>query len=410
MNLLETLTTEQLVPVVQSITVAHLSTVRDPWSVRSDARAWTAETSLDDVGAGLDSLGLVTLANDVSRRFLIHEVGIDDYLLARRRFTDWGELIREGWRRMDTPRILFETSGSSGTPTRVVHPLSALAAEIEAFQSILPAPRRIVSYVDPHHIYGFLFSVLFPAMAGLPVERRHLSPIHLSVEPRDCVVSFPDHWRLIADRGVAPGADVHGLSSTAPLPADLAARLREAGVRLTEVYGSTETAGVGYRRETGAPYTLLPLWERRPDDPPEVIRRREGAYGEGPVSLLDHIEWIDAEHFHPRGRRDDVIQIAGTNVSPAQVAATIQRHPAVRHCVVRPFSTGGGLRLKAFVVAETTVADGAVLRRELDGWARAHLRSPERPVSYALGDALPRTPMGKPADWPDPEIVDADRT
>jgi long-chain acyl-CoA synthetase len=180
-------------------------------------------------------------------------------------------------------------------------------------------------------------------------------------------------------------------SSGAPCPDPTARTLAAGGLRLLQVYGSSETAGVGWREEAGAPYRLLPYWRRGVQD--DTIER-----GNDRFPLQDRLEWIDAERFVPDGRLDQAVQVGGTNVHPAYVAEVLALHPGVRACVVRPMRPDEGARLKAFVVA----GEGAVpaaLRAELDGWIAERLTPPERPAAFSFGPALPRGPGGKPADW-----------
>ena len=62
----------------------------------------------------------------------------------------------------------------------------------------------------------------------------------------DLVVGYPDFWRAIARAGRALPGGVIGITSTAPCPADVAGDLQSLGLdTLVELYGSSETAGVG---------------------------------------------------------------------------------------------------------------------------------------------------------------------
>jgi long-chain acyl-CoA synthetase len=97
-------------------------------------------------------------------------------------------------------------------------------------------------------------------------------------------------------------------------------------MRLLQVYGSSETAGVGWREEAGAPYRLLPYWRRGAQE--NTIER--GPDGTARFPLQDRLEWIDDERFVPNGRIDQAVQVGGTNVFPAYVADVLALHPEVR--------------------------------------------------------------------------------
>ena len=157
----------------------------------------------------------------------------------------------------------------------------------------------------------------------------------------------------------------------------------------------SETAGVGWRDDPAYPYTLLPGW-RRDDD--GLLK------GQRPVQLPDLLGWEDDERFRLLGRRDSAVQVGGFNVVPEEVCAALLRHPAVADAAVRPMRPEEGDRLKAFVVP-AAAADPDELSAALRRFAVATLTPAQRPGAYSFGPALPRTELGKLADWaadPDP--------
>jgi 4-coumarate--CoA ligase (photoactive yellow protein activation family) len=191
------------------------------------------------------------------------------------------------------------------------------------------------------------------------------------------------------------------VTSTAPCPDALAAALAAAGLRLLQVYGSSETAGVGWRDRAATPFALLPHWTRA-DDPAALLRTLPDGMTRS-YPLQDRLDWTDATHFLPAGRIDAAVQVGGTNVFPAYVADVLAQHPHVREAAVRLMRPDEGRRLKAYVVARSD-ADVAALRAGLPAWAAQRLAPPERPVAWTFGPRLPRQASGKPADW----IIDAE--
>lgn len=102
--------------------------------------------------------------------------------------------------------------------------------------------------------------------------------------------------------------------------------------------------------------------------------------------------------FRVTGRRDQVVQVGGTNVFTEHVRTVLLAHPQVREVAVRRMSDTEGERLKAFVVP-TAEADPIALIRALDQWSTQHLTAPERPKAFTLGGRLPVNAQGKAADW-----------
>jgi 4-coumarate--CoA ligase (photoactive yellow protein activation family) len=390
--------------VVGDLVAAELALARpgrmllpQPWSPGLDF--------VRDLGA--DSLELLGMGTALAQALHLERAGVDSRLLARPCLGDWAAAAREGLRESFSSagaELSFLTSGSAGSPKRCTHALALLWQETTELARLLPDRRRILSVVPSHHIYGFLFTVLLPRALGIAevLDLRSATPATLVREARagDLVVAHPGWWEQAARLAPRFASGVVGVSSTAPCPDPLARALLDAGLRLLQVYGSSETAGVGWREEAGAPYALLPYWSRT-GAPDELVRTLPGG-GAARYPLQDTLEWQDERRFRPAGRIDGAVQVGGTNVFPAYVAEVLGMHPGVKEAVVRPMRPDEGRRLKAFVVPSDDAATGAgleALRSELLAWCAARLAVPERPAAISFGARLPRQASGKPADW-----------
>lgn len=387
--------------VVVDLAAAELALARPgrvlpslPWPVGLDLTR--------DLGA--DSLDLMGAATALGDLLGFGRAGMGDALLGRPVLSDWVDAARASLACFDAD-LVFRTSGSSGMPRRCPHRLVDLWREVDELARVLPGRRRVLSAVPAHHIYGFLFTVLLPQASSLPLpvlDVRGGSTAALSgmLQPGDLVVAHPDWWRQVAALGLAFPDDVVGVTSTAPCPDAVAQALADGGLRLVQVYGSSETAGVGWREAAGEAYQLLPYWRAAG----EGALERPGQDGAPERFVMqDRIEWIDACRFVPGGRIDHAVQVGGTNVFPAYIGEVLALHPAVRECHVRLMRADEGTRLKAFVVPREDAADVAALRSELTAWLAARLTIPERPAAFSFGPALPRHPNGKLTDW----IIDA---
>jgi 4-coumarate--CoA ligase (photoactive yellow protein activation family) len=367
---------------------------------------WPRELDLvRDLGA--DSLELLGMGTALAQALHLERAEVDARLLARPCLADWVTAAREGLGAAGT-EISFLTSGSAGSPKRCTHALALLWQETIELARLLPGRRRVLSLAPSHHIYGFLFTVLLPRALRITevVDLRSATPAALLREARagDVIVAHPGWWEQLARLGPRFASDVVGVSSTAPCPDPLARGLADAGLRLLQVYGSSETAGVGWREEAGAPYCLLSHWSR-PGAPAagasaELARTLPGG-GEARYPLQDTLEWEDERRFRPAGRIDGAVQVGGTNVFPAYVAEVLGMHPGVKEAAVRLMRQDEGRRLKAFVVPTDAAAEAGLeaLRSELLEWCAARLSTPERPAAISFGERLPRQASGKPADW-----------
>jgi len=357
---------------------------------------WTDETPIGGTPDGIDSLDMLSLSAAVAE--MLPEAGLDAPTSAR--FGAWCDAVAS--RPVRPPRsITFRSSGSTGAPRRTTHDLGALEREAAALARLVGARRRVVSAIPAHHAYGFIHSVLLPRhlpdAAGRPdvveLRGRAVPQVGGLLRPGDLVLGHPLFWALLLQGTSGPlPPDIVGITSSAPCPAETALGLRRIGLaRLLQIYGSAETAGIGWRDDPARPYRLLPGWRR---DGGSDDLRRDGLL----VPAPDRLAWV-GEEFEVLGRRDGAVQIAGVNVSPEQVGAYLARHPAVGAIAVRPMRPDEGVRLKAFVVPAGAAGDPVALEAELRRFAAAGLSPAERPGAYSFGAALPRNMMGKLADW-----------
>lgn len=287
------------------------------------------------------------------------------------------------------PAPLFHTSGSTGIPKPVVHPWKVLDTEIAHWADLFSHGQRILALVPSHHIYGFLFTIALPALLGIPVvDARALTSASVMsmLTKGDIVVGHPLFWPVAA-RHDWPG-NVIALSSGGPVDQASFRTIARNGASAFEIYGSTETSGVGLRHADEQDFALLPWWKRSAD----CLQRDDGTFVEAPDVLV----WASDRQFTPAQRKDGQMQIAGINVSPDRVASVLRAHAAVRDASVRLMAPDEGERLKAFI---TTDVDHSHLRPSLERWCKEKLQPLERPRAFTFGSALPKTPEGKDSDW-----------
>lgn len=346
-----------------------------------------------------DSLDLLRLGARVNEMFHLHEAGQELDLLSASYFGDWLDSIEAGWA-SGVERITFLTSGSAGIPKRCTHQLPNLQTEIAYLGELFAGRTRIVPLAPAHHIYGFLFTAMLPDRLGhhceQPPESMNLR-IPQDLQSGDLVVTFPERWQWL-DRMVAKWPDgVAGVVSTAPCPAALKSSLMERGLAsFTEVYGSSETAGVGIRRWPETLYRLMPHWKVADVEDAEATSLQHSSGFR--VRVQDRLQLHEGGSFALAGRIDAAVQVGGTNVYPARIASLLRARPGVCDAAVRLRSPEDGGRLKAFVVPNPDV-DREELRKQLELWVNSALDTVERPKSITFGNALPGGDTGKASDW-----------
>jgi long-chain acyl-CoA synthetase len=385
---------------VMALIEAEVNRLR-PDCARIAAPPWDRTLRIDEQGLGLDSLERLSVASVLSEALHLQESGIEDLLLARRRIGEWVDIAHQGLLHFDT-RLTFRTSGSGGEPTSFSHSLAELQQETTFLARLVSGSVRVLAAVPAHHIYGFLFTVMLPhhIRCTQVLDIRYATPqaLQRNLRPGDLLVSHPAHWEMMAKYATAIPPGVTGVTSTATCPERTARALAKNGLsRLLQIYGSSETGGIGWRDAPTVRYHLFPYWSRDLDDDTRLARRVRGAQRRL-RALPDHLSWSDDRSFTVRGRRDAAVQVGGTNVYPEVVRRVLLGHPQVADAAVRPMTPHEGGRLKAFVVPKPDI-DAAGLSAALMNWVNTNLAVPERPRSFTIGAALPVNNLGKLCDW-----------
>ncbi|MGI4755607.1 MAG: AMP-binding protein [Janthinobacterium lividum] len=392
--------------VVQSLLRAELHRGRSPRPhVRSSQKAkptWAEDFDLsqgDDSCLGCDSLERLTLSAAVNEMFHLHEADLEHALLDDTTLGAWLNLIEQAWA-FGVRQVTLATSGSTGIPKLCTHSFQALQTEIDFLTTLFQGRSEIIAFTPAHHIYGLLFTALLPDRMCVPVRDWSLGTASdeagsRSAEAGQLLVAVPEVWSWLDRSTPRWNTNVEGVTSTAPCPRSTIDSLVGKGLaRMVEVYGSTETAGIGTRVWPAAAYTLMPHWTRQPD----------GIY---PLSLvsddrtvipMDDLDFLTDRCFLPRGRKDGAVQVGGTNVFPSHVEEKLLALPGVQAISVRLMRPEEGTRLKCFVVpAPGYTADD--LQASIEATVSTWTSTAEHPKHFTFGSELPRSPMGKPCDW-----------
>lgn len=413
MNRLE-LDKASILAVIISLLADELKVLRHLSSHQTGSDRWSAstligdvqETSLldqDEIAIGADSLELLSFATCVAIFFNIYESGLEDYLLRFQTLGEWVDLVVTA-RQRGSKNVTFATSGSTGTPKQCLQQWNSLVAETSFFakyfgsDSNVPT-QRIIALSPCHHIYGFIFSILLPLQLQLPVIR---APKALAITHQrkllagDLMIGFPFIWRQLSREGTSFPTGITAITSTSPCDPTIIHELKNQGLdRMVEVYGSSETAGIGVRSDPGLPFQLLPRWQR--GSQANTLAECET----GPeYDLNDQLKWLGQAHFLPEGRRDEVVQVGGINVFPSRITEQLQCLPEVAAAAVRLMSALEGDRLKAFIVPAEDYVDQEALESFLHAWCMRNLTAVERPKAFTFGLTLPHNAMGKQSDWP----------
>ena len=396
--------------VLQSLLSAELAVNRRSQGQRVEAPLGLASPWPEDLllaghaplecaSLGCDSLEILWLSAATNEMFHLHEAESDSDLLDANTFGQWIDCVEAAWLH-GVETVTFSTSGSTGVPKRCAQSFAHLQLEVAFLAELFSRRRKVLCLTPAHHIYGFLFGAMLADALG---DLEHpscgtLESLARTLRPGDLVVASPAYWHWL-DRTISIWPeDVEGVTSTGACPAVLIESLLSKGLSgMTEIYGSTETSGVGVRKWPAERYRLMPHWISTLRVNGGDALQLTSSLGRQ-VSLMDTVEVDEEDTFIVVGRKDSAVQVGGTNVFPSRVAALIGARPGVKSAAVRLMRASEGNRLKAFVVPEGDEDEGALLLA-LQSWIALNLTVAERPTAIQFGAALPVTQLGKDADW-----------
>jgi acyl-CoA synthetase (AMP-forming)/AMP-acid ligase II len=255
------------------------------------------------------------------------------------------------WKTLNSSDPLLEifTSGSTGKPIAVSKTLHQLGKEIDVLESVFGSQlgRSVIfSTVSHQHIYGLLFRVLWPICSGRIFDTQtHLFWKDLmsiiSRHPASALITSPSHLERI-ETWVGQDPSVKNVttvfSSGGPLSEPHAIRTQSIlGQLPIEVFGSTETGGVGWRQQSQG---IDPqLWNPFPqvvvshqDTKGDLLNVRSPFVGNSDlgITLGDRgVVFADGK-FRVDGRADRIVKIAEKRVSLDDIENRFSLHPYVK--------------------------------------------------------------------------------
>ncbi len=307
-------------------------------------------------------------------------------------------LLREWDAAEDPEPLVIETSGSTGSPNRVVLSPAAMRASALATQERLGGPGRWVLNLPPTYVAGVqvLYRSVVAGTEPLFDDQYDALPpgrVYISLVPTQLFRALQD-GSAVKDLTRFEAVLVGG----GPLAPEVRAQAEGHGIRIVQTYGMSETCGgcvydgralAGVEIRIGEDDEILlrgpMLFDGYEDDPERTsAAMQDGWFRTSDVGRLD-----DDGRLWVTGRLDDVIITGGVKVSGAAVAERVKTHPLIEDAVVLGvLDEEWGERVVAFVVHKEPITLAEV--RELVDpreWA---------PRQLVLVDQIPLLPNGKP--------------
>ena len=228
--------------------------------------------------------------------------------------------------------IYFFTSGSTGKPKCIKKPISCLLYEVMMHndmqrQNIEQNPVVLAS-IAPYHMYGMLWRLLFSIYSGLTQD---LDTIFYPEELIDkqtlyqkiifmTTPSFMGEISLYPKPQIFKQNCVTIFSSGSLLKGELSQKIKELlGAAPFEIYGSTETGGVAYRKQDQTDlWTVFPKVDIEVDEQ-SCLAASSLFSVQSPYVLGDSVTLTAPRQFILNGRIDRIVKIAEKKLSLAEI-------------------------------------------------------------------------------------------
>jgi long-chain acyl-CoA synthetase len=386
--------------------------------VRGIGKVWvnlTGILGLGTLGAGTQGLGFDCAGPAMTQVFQWHDLAqvTGDATLLRAALATPGLPFRIGGAGpLPTLPAMFETltSGSSGTPRRILRSMSSWTQSFTLHSDLFGiGPGCHVAVLGDLHqslsLYGALEALHLGAhlhlLGGLRPDRqrRALGGVHV-------IYATPTQLRLLLD---ASGPDLPDLSLVLVGGSKLDGALRKGlaqitAARVKEFYGAAEASFVTLsgddlpQASVGAAYPGVEIqiragmvWVRSPylftryaDDLPG------NAQWDADWLTVGEMGWLDAGHLYLSGRAGRMVTVADQNVFPEEIEAIMARYDGVRDIAVVPREDAlRGAVMVAFCLGDQRQQDAIIAR------ARAEFGALKAPRAIIWLTDWPRLPSGK---------------
>jgi acyl-coenzyme A synthetase/AMP-(fatty) acid ligase len=316
----------------------------------------------------------------------------------------------------DFPGLVLYTSGTTGAAQAIPKKLAQMAHEVATLEKQvgkLLGAAEIVATVSHQHIYGLLFRVLWPLVAGRALHARsypYFEEFMPVVSSRDCVlVSSPAHLQRLPENPSC--SEVRQrlravFSSGGPLTFEVAQEAnRLLGSVPIEVYGSSETGGIAWRQQrTRIDEAWVPFpgvtWRIEAQDAVLEVRS-PNLPDDAWFRMADRVEPVGADRFLLKGRIDRIAKIEGKRISLTAIETALISSRLVADARVVVMESSARQRIAAFVVLSGigSIQLAGQGKLALNRFFRDSLRQSVEPVGlpriwYYL-DAFPVNAQGK---------------
>lgn len=315
--------------------------------------------------------------------------------------------------------ITLFTSGSSGHPKEIYKEFSQLLTEVTELESCFGKNLKdscVVSTVSHQHIYGLLFKLIWPIWFGRRVILQPYEyPEHLCHDIKKyrlrnvSIISSPAHYHRLIKDNVYIDITQHiqcMFSSGGPLSLEASIQLNdELGKSPFEIFGSTETGGIGWRQRTRKhqeqwkAFNGIELAEQQ-DTGCLKIKSPYITFTDWYL-CDDKVDLLGGAYFKLCGRVDRIVKIEEKRVSLDYVQACLKKISFIDDAYCLTAINKRGVQVVAVIVlSESAKIDlqqsrNLVYNRKISTLLHQDLEAIAIPKRFRYLSSLPYNPSGK---------------
>ncbi|MDR2790996.1 MAG: acyl--CoA ligase [Campylobacteraceae bacterium] len=303
--------------------------------------------------------------------------------------------------------IMLFTSGTTGMPAGVFKTKKHIQNEIEVLAKLFSpyGVTKMAASVPFIHIYGILMLTLAKLLDINLHFRERFLPADLAAlaDKNTLVATTPLYINALLQ--MSENYDFGGalfVSSTAPLSSASAGEFCERfNANIIQLYGSTETGGIAYRKNDET------LW--RPLDGVVCTKAKDGClhvrspwvsdysyeggfkHLGGEIKTFDEVEFVGGK-FELKGRQSNIIKIGGKRLSVIQIEGIVETHPKVKAALIDIVSDKNSLKdenLLVYIEGEKPAAS------ELKNLIKKELGVINIPMKIIMIEKIPKSQIGK---------------
>ena len=308
-----------------------------------------------------------------------------------------------------TADIHFYTSGSTGKPKIIEKKFSHLEREVEELFACFGediTDSLFLTSVFHYHVYGFLFYVLLPFAVQCPIFSNRINYLEtcagFSSWKKITFVSSPAFLKRIVKIPLTPSTQWTVFSSAGALDAAGSSNCADIfGTEAIEIYGSTETGGIAWRKQK-----TNPLWCPFPcvsiSAAPDNTFTARSPYFDGTVTGGDLIACTDEGLFTLLGRVDSTVKIEGRRIDLKDIDAKLLALSDCADCHTIYHKTNHREQTVSFIVLKKDtplytlyLEDEQAAKKHIQDYLYTYFDKTLAPRKIYILDAIPKNAMGK---------------